>query len=152
MSARYTDKDLARLQAHIEQTGSPKGFVPTAKRRYKHEESQHQRAVVQWWRAAARGMQHSPLLLMAFPNAAKRDPVSAGLLKAEGMVPGAPDLFLFVPRSHYHGLAIEMKTAIGRLSPVQKDVHFALELEGYKVVICRSFNEAKAEIERYLWQ
>jgi hypothetical protein len=72
-------------------------------------------------------------------------------MKLEGVVKGIPDLFLPVPISPYHGLYIEMKRTVGgRLSDEQKKIIPLLQGLGYKVVVCKGFEEAKAEIVKYL--
>jgi len=80
-------------------------------RRKQHdEEHQIQVACVRWFR-----LQYSKLSLNLFavPNGGRRDKVTAGKLKAEGVVAGVADLLLLVPSGCFHGLAIEMKTRTG---------------------------------------
>lgn len=47
--------------------------------------------------------------LFAIPNGGQRDKITAGKLKAEGVKPGVPDIFLPVPRHVWAGLFVEMK-------------------------------------------
>ena len=69
--------------------------VPT-----EHEE---QREYVRWFRQA-----YPEVRIMAIPNGGARSPATASRLKAEGVSPGVPDLF--VPA---WGLWVEMKRAKG---------------------------------------
>ena len=64
-------------------------------------------------------------------------------LKAEGVSPGVPDLF--VPEWF---LWIEMKRATGgTVSTVQKDWIAYLEGIGHRVIIGRGFENARAQVE-----
>ncbi len=94
----------------------------------------------------------NPLLnyIYAIPNGDKRAISVAKRLKAEGVKPGVPDLHCFVAKPPYHSLYIEMKTEVGDLSPEQKEVIPMLRAEGHKVVVCRSAEQAKIELFKYL--
>jgi len=90
------------------------------------------------------------------PNGGKRSPREAALLKAEGVQAGVPDWLMFT-RSTQHdelesGLAIEFKspTGKGRLSDSQEVWHSMLSLEGWRVVVCLTADEAWAEVMDYL--
>lgn len=92
--------------------------VPT-----EHEE---QREYVRWFRKS-----YPDVRIMAIPNGGARSQATAGRLKAEGVSPGVPDLF--IPA---WGLWVEMKrTKGGRVSPEQKDWHQYLASCGYRVII-----------------
>ena len=71
-------------------------------------------------------------------------------LKRSGYSKGTPDILIFEPRGSYHGLFIELKTAKGRISAEQ--LYWLEELihRGYAAMVCRSFDEARGEIETYL--
>lgn len=107
-------------------------------------------------------------------------PVVGSILKAEGLRKGAPDLMLAVPRvscaskpmpekwsggptelaelvasgievrDAFSGLFLELKTPTGRLQPEQEVFHELLQKQGYRVVVCRSFEECVATITNYL--
>lgn len=95
--------------------------------------------------------------LHAIPNGGKRSAVTGARLKAEGVKPGIPDLFLPftipMPGSYdewYYGLYIEVKTPEGRQSKEQKEFEkFAIE-QGYKYVIVRSVQQGVDEILGYI--
>lgn len=67
-----------------------------------------------------------------------------------GMRKGVPDLMLPVPMKGYHGLFIELKTDSGRLSEEQRRWLNALNKFGYLAVMCRGWEQARDEIERYM--
>lgn len=114
-------------------------------------ESASQRALILWWHLAHRGLGVPwERLLYAVPNGGARDPRTGAIMKAEGVRAGAPDLNLDVARGGYFGMRIEMKTASGRVREVQSEFHAILTGQGYHVVLCRSWDEARREIESYL--
>ncbi len=89
--------------------------------------------------------------MYAIPNGGLRNAIVAKKLKAEGVKPGVPDIFLPIPRRGYNGLYIEMKRQTGSVtSPHQKEWHIALRKYGYRVEICKGFESAKEAIEDYL--
>lgn len=111
-----------------------------------HLESRIQIVCVKWFR-----MQFPKLArnLISIPNGGARKPLEGKIMKMEGTVAGAADLFLFFPARGYHGLAIEMKTAKGYQRPSQKEWQKCIEEQGYKYIICRSFEQFRDEIKRY---
>lgn len=115
----------------------------------KHPEDDIQRAVIHWARLSE-GSHPELKLLFHCPNGGCRDKREAARLKSLGVKPGVPDLMLPVPRSAWHGLAIELKSEKGRLSDPQKEWHSLLQWCGWWVCVCRSFDEAQKEILEYL--
>lgn len=113
----------------------------------RHIESKIQQTCVLWFRYQWR--EYTPLL-WAVPNGARTSVTQARILKAEGMRAGVADLVLSVPAKGYHGLFIEMKTPQGRQSDTQKAFQKAVETQGYKYIIVRSFDCFKGEINDYL--
>jgi hypothetical protein len=113
-------------------------------------EHQEQRAVMQW----ARLHEHKwPCLvdLFAVPNGGHRNKVTAAALKAEGVKPGIPDLFLPVPVGTAGGLWIEMKRRKGgRLSSAQKGVIQRFRKRNYAVAVCYGAEEAIEVLLGYL--
>lgn len=90
-------------------------------------------------------------LLHAIPNGGPRNKVAAVRLKAEGVKPGVPDLFLPVPRKGYHGMYIELKRRQGsRVSPEQREWKEKLQTQGYRVDVCKGFEAARDAILDYL--
>jgi hypothetical protein len=104
-------------------------------------ESEHviQCKAVQWIK------QYTPYVVYAVPNGGKRGKLEAMRLRAEGVLAGIPDL-------HIPALAlyIEMKTAVGKVSPVQKDVHEQLRRDGQAVHVCRSLEDVQDIVSVYM--
>ena len=120
------------------------------KRQHKQPEAIIQAACVQWlWneRPETRG------LFIHIPNEGNRaDSRDGALRKALGLVAGAPDTFLFIPRGRYAGLAVEFKTEVGTQSLEQKAFQVRLEKNHYRYVICRSLDQFQKIITEYLCQ
>lgn len=108
-----------------------------------------QAQVITW---AKRQVKAYPELARLFhvPNGGQRHAAVAAKLQGQGVKPGVPDLCLPVPRFGCHGLWIEMKTQEGRVSVHQKDWIAYLRKAGYRVEICRSFDEAREVLLGYL--
>ena len=70
--------------------------------------------------------------------------------KAEGLLEGAPDLFLAVGNYLYNGLFIEFKYGNDRLRKKQVDVIRSLEAGNYRCVIVRSLDEFIEQINEYM--
>lgn len=128
----------------------------TAKRKPKndHLEDDLQMACVRWYR-----MQYSAYekLLFSIPNGAmlagdklQRIKRWQRLAKA-GALAGVADLFLSVPSKDAHGLYIEIKTTKGQQTKAQKEFQKAVELVGYRYVICRSFEDFKKVIANHFF-
>ena len=79
-------------------------------------------------------------LLFAIPNGGFRNAREANKLKATGVVPGIPDLQLIWGKMPYF---FEVKTANGRISPKQKEIHQQFEKHDLKVFIIRSLDQFK---------
>lgn len=106
-------------------------------------ESQEQAAFVAWIR-----LQFPGVLIHSVPNGAylsgtpRQRAAQIARLKAEGFVPGIPDLH--IPAL---GLWIEMKRQKGgRLSQEQAEQIAALESAGDTVIVSKGFDEAKAAV------
>ena len=89
-------------------------------------------------------------LLYAIPNGGERHILVAKKLKAEGAKPGIPDYHLPVARGGFFSLYVELKTLTGSASREQIKVARKLEAAGHRVVICRGWELALAEILAYL--
>lgn len=117
-------------------------------------EHQEQKAVIRWFNA-----QHKPLKgrLIAVPNGAHlagsqaQRSAKMNKMKAEGLSPGFPDLFLPVSRGGFHGLAIEMKRLKGSTtSKEQAEWLEWLPTQGYMAVLCKGADAAIETIKGYL--
>jgi hypothetical protein len=119
-------------------------------------ESQLQKACVTWFRIQYPNLRQR---LFAIPNGGSRALITgkngkkfsleAIRMKAEGMLPGVPDMLLAVPKYPHGGLFLEMKSETGRLSPEQKAMIAELSA-GYKVDVCWSLEEFQKAVNNYL--
>lgn len=137
----------------LEAKGLASGVRPpdtSERKRRRQEESIMQRKVVRWWEQSHEALGMTRNALISIPNGGHRTAVTAAIMKAEGQVPGAVDMFLFSARNNYHGLGIEMKSTAGRVMPKQEKFHEMLMAAGYKVIVCRSMDEAVEGIKSYL--
>ena len=113
----------------------------------RHIEDALQIACVSWfslqYRQYARLLHHSP-------NGGKRNAKEAARFKAMGVRAGYPDLALHIARSGYNGLFIELKTATGRQTDLQKCYQIALEEQVYRYEVVRSLEQFQNLIREYL--
>jgi hypothetical protein len=92
---------------------------------------------VQWFRRS-----YPNVLIFAIPNGGARSKATAGKLKVEGVVSGIPDLF--VPEWK---LWVEMKrTKGGVVSAEQQGMIEYLQSVGYRAIVCKGAEDAKAQI------
>lgn len=117
------------------------------RKRPSDEEHRIQCACVQWFRLRYPHYRHN---LFAVPNGGRRDEVTAGKLKAEGVLAGVADLILLKSNADYGALLIEMKTAKGRQSDTQIEWQKLIEKDGYKYVVCRSLDDFVLQVDSYL--
>ena len=115
----------------------------------RHLESQHGRALVQWWGHACGRWQLEPDDLFHVPNE-RSNKAQAMRLKLEGVRPGIPDYLLTVPVANWSGLWIELKSPTGSATGTQKTQLVRLNRRGYLAVVCRGWHEARQLIESYL--
>ena len=103
------------------------------------------------WAAWASGKYPELDLMHHIPNGGKRSKSEAARFKVQGVKAGVPDIFLPCARGGYHGLYIELKrTKGGKISAAQKEWIDALRGQGYKVIVCYGFDEAREVIISYL--
>lgn len=75
-------------------------------------------------------------LLHAIPNGGKRDIRTDAMLKAEGVKPGVPDIFLPIARGPYHGMYIELKRRKGGVLSKEQEA-WIRALDGRGVLVQR---------------
>lgn len=115
-------------------------------------EHQEQCALFEWQEWMAKQMPELHLM-HAIPNGGKRDIRTAAMLKAEGVKPGVPDIFLPVSRGGKHGLYIELKRRKGGVVSKEQEAWIrALMVQGYCCAVCHGWEAARDEILRYLAQ
>jgi hypothetical protein len=112
------------------------------------EESHIQQAIVAGvrWLPGGEWLHH-------IPNGGKRNKREAARLKAEGVLPGVPDLFLPLARGGYHGLYMEVKrpdTTKSKVSDEQQAFLDHAHAEGYKVIVVRSAQQGIDAVIEYL--
>jgi hypothetical protein len=101
-------------------------------------EHEEQVAFVTWFR-----LNYPDVRIIAIPNGGARHPKTAADLKAEGVSPGVPDLF--VPA---WSLWIEMKRRKGgHLSKEQTDWIAYLRVCGYNCIVARGAEDAIEQLE-----
>jgi hypothetical protein len=113
----------------------------------KRIEEKHQAAFVHWFRIQYPKYEK---LLSIIANGENVGARRMTRLKQLGLVPGMPDLIIFIARKKFHGLFIEMKQPDGHLQQNQVEVHAELKKQKYRVVTAYGWEEAKAEILDYL--
>lgn len=90
-------------------------------------------------------------LLYSIPNEGKRNYKNASRMIAEGLVKGIPDLQLAIAIEPYHGLYIEMKRIRGsKTTEEQKEMAKLLKEQGYRVEVCKGFDQARSVFMDYL--
>lgn len=134
--------------AIIEPTVTP--YAKPARRKPRQLEHDEQVKVFQWAEQNLDKWNGVLAYMFAIPNGGKRSIKTAVNLKAEGVRPGVPDIFLPVARTIYHGLFVEMKAKSGRISGEQVLYMARLRQQGYFVVVAYSAGEAIGWIELYL--
>lgn len=168
VSASFRHQIYAAMDGHfIGSTPQPDDICK------KNSEHGHQTALFAWCAIINNvGINKDVSKLYAIPNGGKRDAATAAMLKAEGVRKGVPDLFLPVPivvsprnqtalyavfkdtcltSNVLSGLYIEMKKPIGgKLSPEQVQRIAELKRDGYAVVTCKTWREARDAIVTYL--
>lgn len=112
----------------------------------RNEESKLQINCVKWFRYQ---YPEYNKLLFAVPNGGNRSPITAKILKAEGVVAGVADLIFLKPNKDFHALLIEMKHGKNKQSEHQKEFQFVAESHGYKYELCYSFEEFQQIINNY---
>lgn len=113
----------------------------------------HQRAFCAYM---ARHMPEVWAVTFAIPNGRKRNKIDAGMLKAEGVKAGVPDMMIAWPLQNitgegwYSGLFLELKKPIvGKVGEAQTPWHERLTAHGYKVVVAYTWEEARDAVLAY---
>lgn len=87
------------------------------------------------------------LIRLAIPNGGMRHPIVGRMLKAEGLLPGSPDLVWAMEQARV--LWMELKSENGSLSDEQIGMHFKLRELGHTVEVAYSFDEAMDLLQHY---
>ena len=121
-------------------------------------EHAEQVAVIQWCDAQTSGPWSDARYIFAVPNGGSRNIIEATRMKAAGVRAGMTDLILPIPKmnsgrdlSFCGALFIEMKRREGFKVPVeQKKWHDFLKSRGYRVEVCRGYDDAVKAIKEHL--
>lgn len=142
---RISEADYARIVAQQQRPARQAATLPAP------SEAQEQEAVITWARCNANRLPGLDLLFH-IPNGEARPTAAGRRLKAQGVQPGVPDLFLPVTCGRFHGLWIEMKRAdrSNHPTPLQAAWIERLRQNGYLVVVAYGADEAIAAIAHYL--
>lgn len=89
-------------------------------------------------------------LLFAVPNAAKRSPALAAMMKAEGMRSGVPDIMFPYANGTHYGLALEFKSAKGKPTDNQIEWMGRLDHYGWICYVVKDAQEAWDIVLQYL--
>jgi hypothetical protein len=94
-------------------------------------------------------------MLLTHPaNEGNGNRVTGAIHKAEGTLPGIPDLLLFLPSSRdgvlMAGLGIEMKTEKGRLSRSQQDFCLMFSAARYDYAVARSLDDFRRIVTEWV--
>lgn len=88
-------------------------------------------------------------IIFSIPNGDYRHQSIAVRLKAEGLLAGIPDLCILKAGGDI--LFVEMKKLQGgTVSKEQKKIHPIMEKLGFKVIVCRGYEEAIKAIEAFM--
>jgi len=113
----------------------------------KDDEHKHQCAYFRWLEYQ---YPFEYLHTYAIPNGGHRHISVAKKLKAEGVKPGVPDIFMAVPKKGYHGLYIEMKANGNKVTDNQREWIERLNRQRYVAVVCDGVDEAMIVTKSYL--
>lgn len=118
------------------------------RRRHDHPEDRLQQACRQWFDAQYPRLR---LLLHHSPNEGQlvRGARDGAKRRAMGMRPGFPDFVLLVP-GKWPYLALELKSARGRQSPLQHAYQEAVEMAGGRYVLVRSLDDFMTAVREQL--
>jgi hypothetical protein len=83
----------------------------------------------------------------AIPNAARRSPAMAARMKAEGLTAGVADLCIMLPGGKVGWL--ELKTATGRQSEMQKTFELVCKELRHPYALVRTLDEAIAVLKSW---
>jgi hypothetical protein len=121
-------------------TALPAPAQPTERRRDGNAEARRQAAVVEYIRWFA-----PQVMVFHVPNGGLRSKSEAARLKWQGVLSGALDLVLVLPKGQC--AFWEVKTTGGRLSTDQHRFIARLEASGHSWALVRSIDDARRELE-----
>jgi len=111
----------------------------------RHNESKLQQQCIKWI-----CLQYPNIICMAIPNGGKRSRTEAAIMKAEGVLAGAADLFIPKSNKDYYGLFIELKIGNNKQTDAQKWFELNVKRDFYEYVVVRSLEDFMVEVNNYL--
>lgn len=113
----------------------------------RHTESNEQIAAMDWLR-----LQHPKIAkhTLHIGNERKATYFAGYIMKKMGVLKGASDIFMAWPNGGYHGLFIEVKSKVGRLSPEQKEFLERMKSVGYKAEVCYGADAVINTMKEYI--
>ena len=114
-----------------------------------YAESRLQQSCVTWFRYQ---YPHLAFLLWHPKNEGHGDQVAGARAKAEGVVPGVPDLILAIPSVYHCMLCLEMKAPKGRQSDNQRRYQAYAETATAEYHVVRDINTFQDVVMQYLSQ
>ena len=95
-------------------------------------------------------MQYPGTFAIHVPNEGKRSPFERYKFKYLGGVAGVPDILVFLSKSKYSGLALELKVGYNKPTENQKECLKRLKNASWDAQWCNSFDAAKEIIDNYM--
>lgn len=102
------------------------------------------------WAALQSDFHDELQLMFAIPNGGMRDTITAANLKAEGVKANVSDIFLPVPRAHFHGFFLELKKKGGKPTPGQLEFIAVMKNLGYAAGVFVGWQAARDALIQYL--
>lgn len=150
MSQLEIRQALVNGEARLPGTKS-KGRNGSAKKKKRNNEEEQLQCGCNSWNKL--NSKKYPLLEWMFhsPNGGGRSKAESGILKAMGVKPGVPDFILpFPSEGGYQGLAIELKSEIGRLSDDQRAWLRHAYQQGWCVSVVRTLEQHMDVVKEFM--
>lgn len=152
MTPALTRADLSAIDIDKLGPDSPlRGLIKQVMRKPRSDVEHQQQVKLFAW--ARENEERHPLLhwLFAVPNwFGVKTQIQGARARAEGRKPGVLDVWFPLQRPGYVGLVIEMKAGKNTLTKDQKRWRAHLERQGWLVVVCFTFEEARDTVLGYI--
>lgn len=119
------------------------------RKKARHEEAEQARLVRWSHRSVVRAVIPALRFMHHSPNGGVRSGFVGAQMTALGCKPGFPDLILPALTADHCGLAIEMKTEVGRTTIAQEEWLAHFRANGWRAAVCRSAEDARLLICEY---
>lgn len=125
-------------------------MLKVSRRKPRHIEDQHQRALFCWSMTIQTTLGILRDHMFAVPNGGKRSPLEAAIMKGLGVTAGVSDIIVLIPAGGMHGMVIELKAPGGKPTELQRDFLDRSKLKAYHASWHDDWQNAAREILRYL--